>query len=121
MSIKFTKLTKLSKILLLATAASMFSVSAKAEMPLHEEFKDAYFSNGKNAFVQSGIFSQINTIAGFTGFPDQHIRGDAKNVDRLYQQTMDRQSNMGSPMVTRDLTNPYDTSLLENPDYSAIK
>ena len=122
MSIKFTKLTKLSKILLLATAASMFSVSAKAEMmPLHEEFKDAYFSNGKNAFVQSGIFSQINTIAGFTGFPDQHIRGDAKNVDRLYQQTIDRQSNMGSRINTRDLANPYDTSLLENPDYSAIK
>lgn len=122
MSIKFTKLTKLSKILLLATAASMFSVSAKAEMmSLHEDFEDAYFSNGKNAIVQSGIFSQLDTIVGFTGFPDQHIVRDAKAVDRLYQQSMDRQSSMGTPIMTRDLANPYDTSIGENPGYSAIK
>lgn len=118
MSIKFTKLTKLSKILLLASVASMFSVAAKAEMqPLEEQFEEAYFSNGKNAFAQSNVFGQINTILGFTGFPDQHITGDAKAVHNLYEEAMAKQASQGAPIVTIDVTNPYDTSLREYLDY----
>ncbi|MDJ0593484.1 MAG: serine/threonine protein kinase [Pleurocapsa sp. MO_226.B13] len=122
MSIRFTKLTKLSNILLIASVFSLFSLSAKAEMqPLDEKFEAAYFANGKNAFAQSNIFGQINTIFGFTGFPEQHISGDGKKVDNLYEETMNNQASMGMPIVTRDLTNPYDTSLRENPSYSAIE
>ena len=119
MSIKSTKLTK---IFLLAGIASLFSLSANAEMkPLDEKFQNAYFSNGKNAFYQSSVISQIDTILGFTGFPDQHIARDAKAVDSVYQSGMAKQSHMGAKMVTRDLSNPYDTSIRENPSYSAIK
>ena len=119
MSIKFTKLTR---ILLLASIASMFSLSAKAEMkPLDEQFQDAYFSHGQNAFVQSNVLSQLDTILGFTGFPEQHINRDGLAVDRIYQQGMEKQSAMGARIVTRDLNNPYDTSIRERPSYSAIK
>ena len=119
MSIKSTKLTK---VFLFAGIASIFSLPANAEMkPLDEKFKDAYFSHAKNAFYQSSAASQIDTILGFTGFPDQHISGDAKAVHDVYQEGMAKQSAMGAKMVTRDLTNPYDTSLLQNPSYSAIK
>ena len=119
MSIQFGKL---SKILLVAGVASMFSLPAIAETkPLDEQFEDAYFSNGKNAFVQSGALSQIDTILGFTGFPEQHIGRDAKAVDRVYQQGMAKQSSMGTRIMTRDLANPYDTSIRENPSYSAIR
>lgn len=119
MSIKFTKLTK---VLVIATIASLFSIEAKAEMTsLDEAFKDAYFTKGKNAFVQSNIFSQLNTIVGFTGYPEQHINSDAKAVDQIYQDGLEAQAATGMKMVTRDLENPYDTSLRENPSYSAIK
>ena len=122
MSIKFTKLTKLSKILVVSTLASLFSFPAQAEMmPLHEAFEDAYFTKGKNAFQQSTIWGQFNTIFGFTGFPEQHISSDGKAVDRVYQEGMMQQAATGMRMVTRDLENPYDTSLKENPSYSAIK
>ena len=116
MSIKFTKLTK---VLAIATIASLFSIEAKAEMQsLHQEFEDAYFTRGKNAFSQSSIFGQINTIAGFTGFPEQHISTDGKAVDELYHQSLEMQAASGEPIVTRDLENPYDTSLRENPSYT---
>ena len=119
MSIKSTKLTK---IFLLAGVVSMFSLSANAEMkPLDEKFKDAYFSHAKDAFYQSTAISQIDTIFGFTGFSDQHISGDAKAVDNVYQEAITEQSATGAKMVTRDLANPYDTSIKENPSYSAIK
>lgn len=119
MSINFTKLTT---ILLVTGAASVFSLPTKAEMkPLDEQFQDAYFSNGKNAFVQSNILNQANTIVGFTGFPEQHINRDGQAVDKVYREGMARQSSMGERMMTRDLSNPYDTSIRENPSYSAIK
>lgn len=118
MSIKFTKL---SKVLVIATIASLLSLEAKAEMePLPEAFKDAYFKKGKNAFKQSGIFSQINTIVGFTGFPEQHIASDGKAVDEVYNAGLEQQAASGMRMITRDLENPYDTSLKENPSYSAF-
>lgn len=118
MSIKFTKL---SKVLVIATIVSLFAVEAKAEMePLHEAFKDAYFTKGKDAFQQSNIFGQINTIVGFTGFPEQHISSDAKAVDQLYHESLAKQTSSGESLVTRDLDNPYDTSLRENPSYTAF-
>ncbi|MEL6927914.1 MAG: serine/threonine protein kinase [Cyanobacteria bacterium J06600_6] len=118
MSIKFTKL---SKILVIATIASLFSIEAKAEMePLHEEFREAYYTKGKDAFKQSNIFGQINTILGFTGFPEQHISSDGKAVDKVYQAGLKQQSSSGEPLVTRDLENPYSTSLRESPNYSAF-
>ena len=119
MSIKFTKL---SKVIVIATIASLFSLEAKAEMKsLAQEFEDAYFTKGKNAFKQSSIIGQINTIAGFTGFPEQHISSDSKAVDHVYQAGMERQSATGMKMITRDINNPYDTSLRENPSYSAME
>ena len=116
------KSTKLIKIFLFTGIASVFALSANAEnVPLDEQFENAYFSNGKNAFVQSNILSQIDTILGFTGFPEQHINRDAQAVDKMYQQGMARQSSVGDRIVTKDLANPYDTSIGENPRYSAIK
>jgi len=118
MSIKFTKLTK---ILVISTVASLFSIEAKAEMqPLHEEFEEAYYTKGKNAFQQSSIFGQINTILGLTGFPEQHISADGKAVDKVYSKGLEQQASSGEALVTRDLENPYDTSLRENPSLSAF-
>ena len=118
MSIKFTKL---STILAIATIASLFAIEAKAEtQPLDEAFKDAYFTKGKNAFQQSSIKGQINTILGLTGFPEQHISSDGQAVDKLYEAGLKRQASSGEPLVTRDLKNPYDTSLRENPTYSGM-
>ena len=118
----FIKFTKLSAVLVIATIASLFSMEAQAETTsLDEAFEDAYFKKGKNAFKQSSIFGQINTIFGFTGFPEQHISTDGKAVDDVYQAGMEAQAASGRRMITRDLANPYDTSIKENPDYSAIK
>lgn len=122
MSIMFAKLTKLSILLLGVSAAGLLSSPAQAEkMSLNDEFKEAYFTHGKNAFVQSNIVNQFNTIVGLTGYPEQHINRDAQAVDKLYKMGMAEQSSLGARIMTRDLPNPYDTSLRENPSYSAAK
>ncbi|MGL6341352.1 MAG: hypothetical protein ACRC80_19690 [Waterburya sp.] len=109
MSIKFTKL---SKVLVIAAIASLFAIDVKAEMkPLDEAFKDAYHKRGKDAFQQSNIFGQFNAMFGFTGFPEQHIAADGKAVDRLYQETLAKQTSSGEYLATQDLKSPYETSL----------
>ena len=123
MSIKFTKLTK---ILTIATIASLFSLEAKADTKspdrsLSEAFEAAYFKNGENAFVQSGFLGQINTIIGIPKFPEQDIAADAKQVHLLYEAALERQSSTGEPLITRDLENPYDSSLRTNPGYGLIE
>lgn len=123
MSIKFTKLTKL---LIIATIASLFSLEAKADKPvdkvsLKEAFKAAYFDNGENAFAQSGFLGQINTIVGIPKFPEQDIAADAKEVDLLYEVAIQRQTSTGERLFTRDLENPYDSSLRVNPGYGLME
>ena len=116
MSIQFTKL---SKVLVVATIASLFSIEAKAETePLAELFEAAYFENGENAFVQSGIFGQISTIVGIPKFPEQDIMADGEEVHDTYEYVLELQTSLGEPIITRDLDNPYDTSLRENPSYT---
>ena len=118
MSIKFSKL---SKVLVIGAIASLFPVEGQAERkPLDDACRDAYHKRGKDAFRQSNIFGQINTIVGLTGFPEQHVSLDGKAVDQLYQQSLTRQTSSGEYLVTRDLENPYNTSLRENPSYIAF-
>ena len=119
MSIKFTKLTK---VLIIATIASLFSLEAKAdEVSLDEAFEAAYFENGENALTQSGIVGQMTTIIGIPKFPEQDIAGDAKEVHQLYEVALERQTSTGEPLITRDLENPYNTSLRANPGYGLIE
>ena len=127
MSIKFTKV---AQILVITTITSMCSVKVMAEthndpisesISLNQAFNDAYFSHAKNAYEQSGYWGQFNAIFGFAGFPEQQIAEDSKAVYLLYQDAMRQQTETGSPIMTKDLANPYDTSLLENPDYISTK
>ena len=127
MSIKFTKL---SQILIITTIASMCSIEVIAEnhsegtspsVSLNQAFNDAYFTHAKNAYEQSGYWGQTNTIFGFIGFPEQQIARDARAVHSIYQDAMKQQAEVGLPIMTKDLVNPYNTSLLENPDYIGIK
>lgn len=119
-------LIKLSKVLAIVTIASLFATQARADtepvgkVALDEIFKAAYFDNGENTIEQSGFLGQINTIVGIPKFPEQDITADMKEVHRVYQLALERQTSMGEPLITRDLDNPYDTSLRELPSDSSF-
>ena len=116
MSIKFTKF---SSILLITAISSLFAFEAKAEEPLSlaDTFEEAYFQNTGNAYDRASIWGQIKSITGVTGFSDQQITADSKLIDTVYKDAMKAQSEVGAPLKTRDLQNPYTTSIFENPDY----
>ncbi len=99
-----------------------FSLEAKAETTsLSEAFEAAYYEHGENAFTQSGILGQINTIVGIPKFPEQDIAADGKEVHKVYELGLKLQTSTGEPLITKDLDNPYDTSLRENPSPGLIE
>ena len=118
-----TKFAKLSSILLITTICSLSVKEAKAEKPvfeavsLEQAFEDAYFEHTGNNYQNSSFVGQLNTIFGFKGFPDKQISADGKSVDTLFQNAIRQQSQAGFPLKTRDLNNPYSSSLVENPEY----
>ena len=116
MSIKFTKL---SSILLISAISGLFALEAKAEEPmsLNDTFREAYFTNTGDNFDNSSLLGQLNNMIGFKKFPDRQISADAKLIDSLYENALEAQSQVGSPMRTRDIASPYGTSLMENPSY----
>ncbi|MDJ0897976.1 MAG: serine/threonine protein kinase [Xenococcus sp. MO_188.B8] len=128
MSIKFTKL---SSIVFLTTIASLFPLKLWAQTTTKNEvtesevtpvsvqqvFTDAFFRHSGNAFRNDGYIDQLNNIFGFNRFPEIQISKDGELVDILYQDSLKQQAERGVPMKTRDLGNPYDTSLRENPGY----
>ena len=123
MSIKFTKL---SSIFFLTTIASLFPLKLWAQTTTENEvnqvtiqqvFTDAFFRHSGDAFRNDGFIDQLNHILGFNRFPEIQISKDGELVDFLYQDVLKQQAEKGAPMKTRDLSNPYNTSLGENPDY----
>ncbi|MGV2826867.1 serine/threonine protein kinase [Myxosarcina sp. GI1(2024)] len=120
----FIKFTKLTKILAIASLASLFSLEVRAQtetettaiekpISLEQAFRAAYFAHAKNAFYESGILGQLNTIFGFNRFPETQILLDGKAVDNLYRDALQQQVGVGMPLRTPDLPSPYETSLID--------
>jgi hypothetical protein len=116
MSIKFTVV---GQILLITAVASLFNVKAMAESEVTAAFEQAYFEKSGNAFESDDWIRQLNHIFGFQRFPEIQISIEGELVDTIYHDVMEQQVGSGSSIRTRDLSNPYNTSLGENPNYTS--
>ncbi|MGK7892520.1 MAG: serine/threonine protein kinase [Xenococcus sp. (in: cyanobacteria)] len=123
MSIKFTKL---SSIFLLTTIASLCPLKLWAQtatengvnqVRLNQVFVDAFFLHSGTAFRNDGYVDQLNHIFGFNRFSDIQISKDGELVNFIYEDGLKQQAGIGNPVKTRDLANPFTTSLQENPSY----
>lgn len=83
-------------------------------------FTRAFFYHTGNAFENQTILSPLNTIFGFNFYPEKQIALDGELVDSVYKDVMQQQTASIPPLRTRDLSNPFNTSLYENPNYIPI-
>lgn len=123
----FVNLGRVISILTLTTVSSLMSVTAaRAEptivtvepQPIPQLFENAFFYHTERAFDSFDIGSQINTIIGAESFmegsyPENQISRDARLVHLLYEEVLEQQLQSQPPIRTRDLPNPFDSSLLE--------
>ncbi len=84
-------------------------------------FNRAVNNNTGRFYDYTNILGQFNSLFGWRTFPqgsyfDNMITRDAKLTETLYYDVMQQQQS-GPLIRTRDLPNPFDTSLQENPSY----
>ena len=110
MSIKFTKLSPI--LFTVAIASSLMTGVARADS-VSETFKKAYFDNSGDAFENATIWGQLEFMFGLNGFAEQKIARDGKLVNIIYHDVMEQQAESGPAIITRDLKNPFETSVAE--------
>jgi hypothetical protein len=90
------------------------------DFTLNEAFSRAFYNDTGRFYEQTGISGQLNKIFGWRSFPgsfnDNQIANDGLTVETIYYDAL-RQQNSGPRMMSRDLPNPFDSSLTTNPDY----
>ncbi len=120
-------LKNLSRVFLVTcTFFSVFPfISARAEHvePLNDTFNRAINNSSGTLYDISNISGQANIIFGWRSFPgsfpENQITEDGKTMEILMKDSMDRQDS-SLPIQTRDLPNPYTTSIGQNPAYTNL-
>lgn len=110
---------RLGSVLVIIVAATGFHGSAiaqtKANETLGDTFERTYFNNDPNFFQNRSFKRQLNWMFGINGFPDNEINRDAAQIHDLWQSSLQQQTNSDPVIRTRDLPNPYGTSILSSP------
>ncbi|AFY79349.1 putative S-layer protein [Pleurocapsa sp. PCC 7327] len=98
------------------------SATAASTEALSETFNRAFSHNSGDFFEGTDPLGQLNNELGIipfqvpASFPENQITRDAELLEALYKDTLQQQSSL--PRIrTRDLPNPFNTSLRENPNY----
>lgn len=117
---------RLSGVLVIVVAASGFHGAAIAQSTsstqphaaptLADKFEQTYFSNDPNFFRNRSIGRQLNWLFGINGFSENEINRDAAQLHKLFESSLKQQTTSDPVIRTRDLPNPYDSSILTSPN-----
>ena len=119
-------LQQLERRLLEARSTAPDAATARRPRPsnpsnsLNNVFLRAFNNSTGRYFDSTSISGQFNAIFGWRDFPgsffDNQITSDAELVSAIYTDALQQQS-AGKLVRSRDLTNPFDTSIQQNPDF----
>ncbi len=119
------KLTVLVGILTIVAVGTAVPATAQQEPPpitqypvrtVPDAFQEALEANSKTYTVNSGsIGRQVDLLFGLgsfsTSFRENEINQDAILVHEVYRDVLNQQVNSGPVIRTRDLANPFNSSL----------
>ncbi|MGH2414708.1 MAG: iron uptake porin, partial [Microcystaceae cyanobacterium] len=105
-----------------AATAETPAGSYQSQDSLADVFNRAFFNSTGQFFDQVNLSGQFNAMFGWRSFPqgsfrENQITDDAETLSVLMRDVLKQQSNGTPPLRTRDLANPFDTSLRDNPSY----
>lgn len=99
-----------------AIAQSINTIQPRANDTLSEKFNSAYYDASPDFFRNRSFRRQVDFLFGTNGFTDNEIVRDSKQVHNLYEAALEQQVSSDPPIRTRDLPNPYETSILGSPE-----
>jgi hypothetical protein len=101
------------------TIAPIPSAQADDELQtLEEAFMDAFYENDKNFYRNRSVFRQVQNL--FFTYPENEIAEDGQAIHELYMDAMRQQTSSDPTIRTPDLYNPFDRSLLSDPDLQGV-
>ncbi len=120
---------KLVSVLAIFAAVSGFNSQAKAQSTADtqfqrpqttaERFQELFYSNDKPFFENRSIIRQLDTIFGIgsfkNSFVENEIHADTRAIHEFYVEALANQVASDPVVRTRDLPNPYETSILQSP------
>lgn len=83
---------------------------------IQEVFRRAFNYNSGGFFFNTSYAGQFRSILGYDGFPENQVIKDTEILEILMRDYQE-QVTEEEPLRTRDLDNPYQGSLREDPDY----
>ena len=117
-------LNNFHKVLLIPAAVLGFFLvilPSRAQQPntMNDVFRRAVFNSSGTYYDLTDISGQANMMFGWRtwpgSFPENQISEDAQTTEFILQDALRQQS--GEAFRTRDLVNPFDTSIQQNPSY----
>ena len=89
---------------------------------LSDRFEQVFYTNDKEYSENRSFLRQLDFLIGIGGlknsFVENEITADTKAVNVLYRDALLQQNSSDRVVRTRDLPNPYDTSILQSPPRS---
>lgn len=84
-----------------------------------DRFQELFYSNDKPFFENRSIIRQLDTIFGIgsfkNSFVENEIHADTQAIHEFYVEALANQVSSDPVVRTRDLPNPYETSILQSP------
>lgn len=131
MSIRFKSLT--GALVILATVC--VGSTAKAQTApdhqfsqyetLADQFEQVFYTNDKEFSQNRSFLRQLDFQIGIgslnKSFIENEINADTKAVTIFYKDSLLKQNSSDPVVRTRDLPNPYNTSILQSPLIEALK
>lgn len=122
------KFNSLASALVIFTAIGTGSTAMAQTLPTNEyyqsetladRFEEAFFTRDKEFQENRSFGRQLDFLFGFgsfdTSFVDNEINADTKEITVLYKEALLQQNSSTPAVRTRDLPNPYNTSILQSP------
>jgi len=120
---------KLVGVLAIFAAVSGFDTQANAQSTADtqfqrpqttaDRFQEIFYSNDKPFFENRSVIRQLDTIFGFgsfkNSFVENEIHADTQAIQEFYVEALANQVASDPIVRTRDLPNPYETSILQSP------
>ena len=94
-------------------SAAVVAPSAIAQEPdtVLEAVEEISLNRTGNFYSHRSIWSQIDFITGWGGFPDQRLHGDAAALSETVEELFVLQTQNTPTLRVPDLANPYSTSV----------
>ena len=133
MSIRFNSFMTIA-LMSAVSVLGVSNVSAQTETPIPtpqqniptesipEVFERGFYHGLGTAIDQATIGGQLNNYFGWRNFPEgsypeNQIARELDILTTLYKDVMKQQTQNDPLMRTRDLANPFNTSVRQNPNY----